>query len=158
MPSRAGKERCLVIVADESRAELYLREGPHGPLQALRTLTNKVARLKTEALISDRGGRSFDSHGQGRHTMESDKDAPKQHIARGFAKRIARRIGAELHKGAFDEFALIAAPKFLGLLRHELEAVTKVRPVATINKDVVGQRETVIGELLDSVLGERQPA
>ena len=154
MPSRAGNERYLVVVADESRAEFYLREGPHGPLRAVQTLTNKAARLKTEALISDRGGRSFDSHGQGRHTMESDKDAPKQHIAKGFAKLIAGRIGTELHKGAVAGFALIAAPKFLGLLRRELKTVTKVEPRASIDKDVVGQREPVIAELLESAFRE----
>lgn len=149
MPSRAGVEHYLVVVADESRAELYTREGLHGALSALQTLTNRAARMKTGELISDRGGRSFDSHGQGRHTMESEKDAPKQHRAKGFAKLIAEWIGAELHKGAFAGFAIIAAPRFLGLLRQELNTVTKARPYATIDKDVVGQGEPVIAELLE---------
>ena len=155
MPFRAGSKHFLVVVADESRAEFYTSEALHGTLSALRTLTNKAARMKTGELISDRGGRSFDSHGQGRHTMEFEKNAPKQHIAKGFAKDIAEWIGAEMHKGAFAGFALIAAPKFLGLLRQELAVATKAEPWVTINKDVVGQRETVVAELLGSALREQ---
>jgi protein required for attachment to host cells len=155
MPFRSGNEHYLVVVADESRAEFYSSEGLHGTLSVLRTLSNKAARMKTGELISDRGGRSFDSHGQGRHTMESEKDAPKRHIAKGFAKDIAAWIGTEMHRGTFAGFALIAAPRFLGVLRQELATVTKVEPWATIDKDVVGQRETVIEELLESALPEQ---
>ena len=82
--------------------------------------------------------------------MQSDKDAPKQHIARGFAKSVAHWIAVEMHKGTFAGFALIAAPRFLGLLRQELAPVTKVEPWTTIDKDVVGQREAVIAKLLES--------
>ena len=149
---RAGIKHYLVVVADEGTAELYKSEGQHGTLSALHTLTNKAARMKTGELISDRGGRSFDSHGQGRHTMESEKDAPKQHIAKSFAKTIAEWIGTEIHKGTFAGFALIAAPKFLGLLRQELTTETKVEPWTTIDKDVVGQGGAVIAQLLESAL------
>lgn len=154
-PSTAIKKKhYLVIVADEYQAIFYEREGLQGPLRQLRTLTNKQARMKTGDLLSDRGGRSFDSHGQGRHTMGMEKDSPKQHAARVFAKDIAEWVGAEMHKDAFDGFALIAAPRFLGMLRQELATATTAEPYATIDKEVAGQKEPVIAKLLESASAE----
>jgi protein required for attachment to host cells len=150
------KKRYLVVVADEYQVILYEREGLKGPLRQLRTLTNKEARMKTEELLADRGGRSFDSHGQGRHTMGMEKDSPKQHGARVFAKDIAEWVGAEMHKGAFDGFALIAAPKFLGMLRQELASATKAEPYATIDTEVAGQKEPVIAKLLESATAQAE--
>ena len=69
----------LVVVADESRAVLYHRERRRGPMQEAGGFENEAARLKTDDLIADRGGRAFDSHGQGRHTMTAEKSDPKQH-------------------------------------------------------------------------------
>lgn len=149
-PIALGNKHYLVVVADEYQAILYEREGLNGPLRQLRTLTNKKARMKTGELLSDRGGRSFDSHGQGRHTMGLEKDSPKQHVAREFAKVIAEWTGGEMHKGAFEGFALIAAPKFLGMLRQEIGTRTRAEPYATIDKEVVGQKEPVIAKLLES--------
>ncbi len=104
--------------------------------------------MKTGDLIADRGGRSFDSHGQGRHTMQSEKADPKQHLATAFAKKIAETIAADVHKGTCRGFALVAAPRFLGTLRQEISTVVKSEPYATIDKDVVGKDEAVIEELL----------
>jgi hypothetical protein len=64
-PISADDKRYLVVVADEYRAIIYARDTLTGPLRKLRTFTNETARMKTGELLSDRGGRSFDSHGQG---------------------------------------------------------------------------------------------
>ena len=138
----------LVVVADEYRAIFYSRETRYGPLSEIRAITNESARMKTADLISDRGGRSFDSHGQGRHTMTSEKTAPKDQLARTFGKQIAKLIATEVRKGTCRDFALIAAPRFLGVLRQELAVVTKAEPYMTVDKDVVGREESFIEELL----------
>ena len=138
----------LVVVADEYKAIFYSRESRSGPLSELRTITNESARMKTADLISDRGGRAFDSHGQGRHTMASEKTAPKDQLARVFGKQIAKLIATEIRKGTCRDFSLIAAPRFLGVLRHELAVLTKAEPYVTIDKDVVGREESFIEDLL----------
>ena len=140
----------LVVVADESKAVLYSRERLRGPLQEQRTFENEAARLKTDDIIADRGGRAFDSHGQGRHTMTAEKSDPKQHLAEGFARQIAEHIGAEQHKGSLRGYALIAAPRFLGTLRAQLAPRVSEEPYATIDKNVVAQGADVIAKLLDA--------
>lgn len=138
----------LVIVADESKAILYSHDTLSGPLRQLSEFDNQAARMKTEELISDRGGRSFDSHGHGRHTMAGDRNGPKQHAAEVFAKQIAQRIASSTHKGTCRGFALVAAPRFLGMLRDAISTSTKAEPWTSVDKDVVDKDAAVIRALL----------
>ena len=138
-----------VIVADESRAVFYERETRRAPLTELGHLQNEAARRKTGELISDRGGRSFDSHGQGRHTMAKEKSDPKKHAAQVFAKDVAERIAKGVHSGRCRGYALIAAPRFLGVLRDAVATAAKAEPFATVDKEVVGRDTAVIEKLLD---------
>ena len=79
-PQGSNSEKVFwVVVADESNAIVYARDTRSGPLRKVFSLDNEAARMKTEQLISDSGGRSFDSKGKGRHTMTSEKADPKKH-------------------------------------------------------------------------------
>ncbi len=142
------KKTTWVIVADESAATVYARKSRRGPLTELFSLTNEVARKKTGDLISGRGGRSFDSHGQGRHTMVKENTGPKKRASAAFAKNIANRANKAMHDGTCDEIALIAAPRFLGVLRDACAKAGNVNPVLTIDKEMVGQDAVVIEKLL----------
>jgi protein required for attachment to host cells len=139
----------LVVVADESKAVLYTRDTLRGPLQEQRTFGNEAARLKNDELLADRGGRAFDSHGHGRHTMTSEKSDPKHHLAESFAREIADDIAARQHKGVLRGYALVAAPRFLGMLRGQLASRVNDAPYATVDKNVVGQSGDVIARLLE---------
>ena len=139
-----------VVVADESSAIVYSRESLSGPMREQFSLENEIARKKTEQLISDSGGRSFDSYGKGRHTMSNEKVDPKKTAAMAFAKQIAGRIAKVMHDGSCRGFALVAAPRFLGLLRDAIAVATTVEPYATVAKEVVGQDTVVIEKLLAS--------
>jgi protein required for attachment to host cells len=148
-PKTSNSEKYFwVVVADESNAIIYARDTRSGPLRKVFSLDNEVARMKTEQLISDSGGRSFDSKGKGRHTMINEKDDPKKHAASMFAKQIAERIGKVMHDGSCRGFALVAAPRFLGVLRGAVSVATSAEPYATVDKEVVGQDTTVIEKLL----------
>ena len=136
-----------IVVANEASAAVYTRTAPKKPPVRLMSLENEDARRKTDELVSDSGGRSFDSHGQGRHTMTKEKSGPKQHSARVFAKTIATRIEKAVHDGSADEFVLIAAPRFLGELR---DALGKLAPARTIDKDIVGHGVDEIARLLET--------
>ena len=138
----------LVVVADEASAVFYTRRKVYSPLHKWRTLSNDEARMKAEELIADRGGRAFDSHGQGRHTMTSEKAGPKEHLATVFARQIAEIVSADMHSGYCRGFALVAAPRFLGELRSEISTRVKAEPYATVDKAVVGSEEAVLEKLL----------
>jgi protein required for attachment to host cells len=143
-----GDKTYWVVVADESNATVYARDSRSGPLRELFSLDNEAARKKTDQLISDSGGRSFDSYGKGRHTMSNEKTDPKKTAAAAFAKRIAERIAMVVHEGSCRGFALVAAPRFLGVLRHAISIATNAVPYAAIDKEMVGQDKEVIEKLL----------
>lgn len=142
------KKTTWVIVADESAATVYSRKSRRGALTEQFSLTNEAGRKKSGDLISDRGGRSFDSHGQGRHTMAKEQSGPKKTAAAAFAKKIANRANKAIHEGACDEIALISAPRFLGVLRDACAKKGNVVPALTIDKEMVGQDIAAIEKLL----------
>lgn len=141
--------RYCFVVADEARAIIYGAATRRGDLQELHSMENQTVRRKTEQLISDKGGRSFDSHGQGRHTLIREKSDPKRHASAMFAKDIVQWLSAAKHKGACRGFALVAAPRFLGVLRDELASTSIGEPFLTINKDIVGGAVAEIREVID---------
>jgi protein required for attachment to host cells len=53
-----------------------------------------------------------------------------------------------MHDGSCRGFALVAAPRFLGVLREAVSVATSVEPYATVDKEVVDQDTTVIEKLL----------
>lgn len=144
--------RYCFVVADEARAIIYGATSRRGDLQELRSMENETVRKKIDQLISDKGGRSFDSHGQGRHTLIKETSNPKRHASAMFAKNIVQWLSAAKHKGACCGFAVVAAPRFLGLLREELASSSVGEPFLAINKDVVGIPAAEIRELIDRAL------
>jgi protein required for attachment to host cells len=144
------KKTTWIVVADEAAAEFYARQSRHGPISELFRMSNETGRKKTGDLISDRGGRSFDSHGQGRHTMAKEESGPKKRASHAFAKDIANRTNTAIHDRACDQFILIAAPRFLGVLRDAFDKAGNVLPALTIDKEMVGRDAAAIEKLLDS--------
>jgi protein required for attachment to host cells len=144
-----SKKTTWIVVADESAATVYARQSRHGPLNELFQLANETGRKKSAELISDRGGRSFDSHGQGRHTMTKEQTGPKKRASHAFAKDIAGRINSAVHDGSCDEIALIAAPRFLGVLRDAFAKAGNIVPAVTIDKEMVGRDAAAIEKLLE---------
>ena len=144
-----SKSAFWVVAANESQARFYQREAKRAPLQEFLCVENEAARMKKGELLEDRGGRSFDSFGAGRHTMSVEKADPKKQAATVFAKQIAERIYKATHNGTCRDYVLIAAPKFLGVLRPELSRRCKLGPSKTIDKDVVDQDAASLKKLLD---------
>jgi len=138
-----------IVVADESKAIVYTRDTKRAPLHELFSLENEVGRMKVGELLADRGGRSFDSFGKGRHTMAKEKSGPKKHAAEAFGKQIAERIGKATHGGSCRGYALIAPPRFLGVLRDALSIASRDEPFHTIAKEVVGKDTAFLQKLLD---------
>lgn len=149
MQMTQDKDRLFwVVVADEAQAIVYTRDSKSGPLREVSTLANDAARMKASELISDSGGRRFDSQGGARHTMVNERVDAKTHAAQLFAKQIAGRVAKTVHDGTCRGFALVAAPRFLGVLRDSIAVATSMEPYATINKAVVGKDTATIEKLL----------
>ena len=149
MSTTPDKDRFYwVVVADESNAIVYSRDSKSGPMREMYSLANDAARMKTSELISDSGGRRFDSQGGARHTMANERVDVKKHAAQLFAKQIAGRMAKNVHEGRCRGLALVAAPRFLGVLRDSLSVATNLQPYVTVDKAVVGKDTATIEKLL----------
>lgn len=125
-----------VVVADEGHANVFGRETDNAPLELLFELDNETARMKGSELLADRGGRSFDSAGRGRHAMEPSSE-PHREAAMRFAGDLMSTVEHAHHAGLCKDFALIAPPKFLGVIRARLDGQHHFAPAVTIVKDLV---------------------
>ena len=141
-------ESYWVVVADEYQSIFYARRKKYSPLEEVSTLINEPAREKVGDLLADKGGRSFDSFGLGRHTMGKEKAGPKTQVAITFAKKVAEQISEGRRKGAFDRLVVVAAPRFLGILRPAL-ATAGVEPDQAIAKEVTGKSMAFVQKLID---------
>ena len=138
-----------VVVADEYRATIYAREKKYSPMLEVHSLQNDTAREKDSDLVSDRSGRSFDSKGKGRHAMGGGEPGTKAQSYLVFAKEIAERIGSAKQRGKFDRLVVVAAPRFLGILRPALVSAG-IDPDREIDKELTGRDAAFIQDLIDA--------
>ena len=136
-----------VVVAESSRARIFSVVNRISPLNEIDDMLNPAARSHDRDLTSDLPGRTFDSAGVGRHSMEPSVDPKKNEIA-VFAKKVSERLGSARKAGEFDELILICSPEFLGLLRQNFDDVLKKHVTRTINKNLVHKDEAQIREYL----------
>jgi len=148
-PAVRGQKVCWVVVADEARALVYGRDTRTGPHVEILSLANEAGRKKAADLVCGRGGRSFGSSGKGRHAMTNEKSDPKSHAAEVFAREIAARISNVIHDGSCRGYSLVAAPRFLGMLRNALSTNCKVEALTSVDKDLVGHPEADIKKAVD---------
>lgn len=144
---RAHAAPYWIVVADSASAEFCRQAKSGSRVDKLFMLENSAVRKKSAALISDRGGRSFDSHGKGRHTM-SNRHEPKEIQALQFARTVARRLVQIQSEEEVCGVVLIAAPRFLGMLRKAIDVTGGKGPYFTIDKDMVGHEERDIERII----------
>lgn len=123
-----------VLVANGSYAALLSAPSPTSPLEEIATFDNPDARAKAMDLISDRPGRSFDSHGEGRHAMEVE-DNPKQQGQIRFAKLLSDYLEEGRAAQKFDRLVVVASPAFLGVLRTYFDAPLSSLILLEVDKD-----------------------
>lgn len=131
----------LVVVAEQSRARLFIRDRVKKIFQELEVMVNPEARLHDQELTQDRPGRSFDIKGDHRHAMEM-KTSPSRQVAERFAKDICKQL--QSRRNEYEKIILVAAPAFLGMLRDNLSDTLKKDVVREIDKDLVRKAEKEI--------------
>lgn len=104
-------------------------------MRRLQDISHPQGGLQNRELHSDKPGRSFNSVGEGRHSL-SKEHSPSEKIAQQFARDLAGMLNKGRTK-AYDQIILIAEPKFLGLLRSALDSNTAALATQTVNKELL---------------------
>jgi protein required for attachment to host cells len=135
-----------VFVGDGQKALFLINEGDE-KFPNLRRLSVEVHRdPPTHEQGSDAPGRAYSSVGWGRSAVE-ETDWHELEKER-FAASIADRINKAAQSAAFKQLVIVAPPKILGDLRHELTKETETKILAEIPKDLTHHTIAEIERLL----------
>lgn len=138
-----------VVVADEAIARILQRTARHQPLESVEELTDPDAHAQGADMRRDAQGRRAAGATQGARQNTPHRLMPaanvtasagedEQHLeAEDFARRVAGHLQQALQLKRFDELRLVAAPRFLGLLRQAMSTEVSRTVVAEIAKDLV---------------------
>ena len=132
-----------VLVADRARARIMRVRGRARTrkLEEVESLVCPVARVPARALTTDRTGRVFERGIRGgrsrlqRHGAESDYDPRAVEIER-FARQITRSLERARRAEELDDWVLIAAPKFLGVLRGQIKPALRKLIRGEVSRDL----------------------
>jgi CBS domain-containing protein/protein required for attachment to host cells len=149
VPPRTDGKKVWVLVADEAIARILQRPEVGDELESVEELTDPAAHAKEGEMRDDAYGRRAGSatHGARPNTphrtrssanVTSSAGEDQQHLeAQSFARRVALHLAEALRQRRFDELRIVAAPRFLGHLRKELDAQVSATVTDEINKDLV---------------------
>lgn len=138
-----------ILVADAGRAKIYRHDGRGKGL----ALVEEIEPPASPAVEwgTDRPGRSFESVGSARHAHEPRRD-PHDQAEDDFAREVCRRLDGAAKDGRFERLILVAAPRFLGMLRSHLGDHAGGRLIGTLDKDLVRAPEQQIANSLGHLL------
>jgi protein required for attachment to host cells len=125
-----------IVVADSSRARVFEVLDRNEKLHEIDDLVNPEGRQGERDLRTDTRGRFY---GRGEqlqgHTATPNTD-PMTHESQLFAKTVANYLDQAHIEHRYERLCLIAAPKFLGLLREKLGKDTKQLVFEELDKDI----------------------
>ncbi len=139
-----------ILVADASRARIFAADKALSPLNEIRTLTFPEARLHEGDLVTDKGGRDRNP-GVGAHGFNGE-DAHKQDNADRFASHVCQELESARNAGEFRKLYVVAAPGFLGMLRHHQSSALRQMIAGEVDKNLSTQDPTTIRKCLPDYL------
>ena len=153
---RTDDRTLWVLVADEAIAKILRWPETGDQLESVEAITDPAAHARERDFDRDAQGRRAGSapHGsrqnsphrlRGESSVTASAGEADQHLeAQGFARRVAQHLAEALRQKRFDELRIVAAPRFLGHLRKELDPQVSAAVTEEINKDFIHYDE---GEL-----------
>ena len=127
-------KKTWILAAHRSGAKFYEHNGP-GSLALVRTIDHPTGRLQDQEIVTDRPGRKHDGGGSLQGTADPEVD-PARHEAETFARSLAAALTEGRNAHAFERLVLVAEPRFLGLLRAELDAPTAAMVLGSVNHEL----------------------
>jgi protein required for attachment to host cells len=136
-----------ILVADSSRARIFSGtrkftspgEFEFSKFSEIDDLVNAWGRARNQDIDTDKPGRMVDRNsagaGGGQRSAVGGREEPKETEAKAFAQRVGEYLQDGLNDGSFDELVVVAAPKFLGMLRDAIPSQVQNTVVEEISKD-----------------------
>ena len=141
-----------ILVADQAEAIFYDAPTLSAAPKEVARISDPLARLHDRDFGTERPGRSHESMGAMRHSIQRENTSRRAEAVR-FARRIARRLDEARRKEEFEHLVVVVGPPFLGLVREELSGPTRARVAREIRKDLVHSPPGVLARQLAARAG-----
>jgi protein required for attachment to host cells len=105
----------------------------------------------THDLVSDREGRSFNSHGLGRSAIDSHSD-PHRDLKTEFAHQLADMLARGLEQNSYDRLIIVAPPVTLGDLRAAISDRVRAKVAGEVAHDLTKIPDGEVAKHLKHVL------
>lgn len=149
---KSQSPRTWFLIADAAHARILETREPGEGLHQLANTDEAWLLPPSHEILSDRAGRTVESHGSTHHAYEGKTD-PHRELKRAFARHLVGELMERLRGKAFDRLVIVAPPVFLGDLRaamtHELKSVL----AGEVDKDLTHVPTNEIGSHLTGVAG-----
>jgi len=140
-----------ILVADQSRARLFSQSFKNGGLTELESFANPEGRAHNRDLETDQPPRVYKSFSAVRHAIEPQTSTKNKVIER-FSRQLSDVLELGRVNHQYDQLVLIAPPKFLGILRSELNKHVQEKVVVQVNQELT----TATAEEIQLYLSETQ--
>jgi protein required for attachment to host cells len=124
-----------IAIADGEHAR-FVQPDSSNALRTVDAIDSATAHQRSRDLGSDRPGRSFESGNPAHHAVGQRHDLHRM-AKDTFARLVAAQLNAAMARNEFDELLLVAPQRTLHELQESLDAATKARLIATLDKDLV---------------------
>ena len=157
---RANQGTGWVVVADEAIARILTTTDVPGALDPVEALTDPAAHVKEGDLhvndagrrggrVSREGGHGGPRSGAGSTSVTASAGPENRHLeARAFARRVAQHLATALQQKRYETLRIVAAPRFLGHLRQELDAAVRAVVRDELAKDLIHVSDDEIAKRL----------
>jgi protein required for attachment to host cells len=125
-----------IVVAESSRAKIYVTDLSAKKLRELEGFVHSDSRRHAHDITSDLPGRKKGGGDGSHHALEAETGI-KEGEAVLFAQQIDNYLLAGRNENQFDQLVLIAAPAFLGLLRRHMDTQVAKLVVHELPKNLV---------------------
>ncbi|UYF99741.1 MULTISPECIES: host attachment protein [unclassified Halomonas] len=122
-----------IVVADAGRARIFTHAA--NKLTEKESLVHAEGQMHEGDLVTDSPGADVHTGSQGSARSSAEGGEALEHENEMFAKQVVQYLFDARTSNKMDELILIAAPKFLGLLRDKLDKPTQKLVTHTLSKD-----------------------
>jgi protein required for attachment to host cells len=131
------KARYWVLVANSGQARILEMQRKPYEFHQVAELVSDAQHLTNKELVSDASGRVYHSQGPGTHSMKPRSD-PHENAEEQFSRGLAQKMEKAAQLDRFDQLLVIADPKTMGRLRHQMTRTVSDRVADEVSLDLVG--------------------
>jgi len=143
-----------IVAADSTRARILEMKGRGQPLREMEDLYNPAGREQDHELGKDERGRFYGNIGTPGQANTADYSAsPVEHANERFAHTVAEYLDKGRNDHRYNKVVIVAAPKFLGLLRNNLNKEVKKLVEKDLAYDISAFNERQIAEFVEDKIG-----